>query len=202
MFRRAARVLMPLVCGAVLCVTGGLAGEPRSLGPAPELAAAIEAYGLQVVDHVPPGITPVIVSSVSQLERVLGSRNAVCTGVPTESSWDAGVVRAESGMMCRHYHWRAGGFPYAYNLDANVYIQNYGSFTWIDHISSVRFYLSGITLGVYLKDIWTDSAIDPSNHQCAIISGGGTECWYIILKDLITYYERPCWIERYINIGQ
>ena len=201
MLRNSARLILLLVCGVVLCAGAGVAAQARLHQLTPELAAAIEKYGLHVVDQIPPGVKPVTVTSVAQLEQLLESIDAFSAQAAVASLSAGTVVRPMSGWICRHYHWNSGGFPYQYNLDANVYVQNYGSFTWIDRISAVRFYLSGVTLGVYLKDVWIDSAIDPSNHQSATISGGATECWYIVLKGLLTYYERPVWMYRDIDVG-
>jgi hypothetical protein len=196
----AVRAIVLLVCGVVLCAGASVAAGTKSHQVTPELAAVIEAYGLRVVDRSPEGVKPVSVASVAQLEQLLESIDAA--GQAVVGSLSVGpVVRPMSGWICRPYHWRSGGLVYQYNLDANVYIQNYGSFTWIDHISAVRFYLSGVTLGVYLTDVWTDAAIDPSNHQCATVSGGATECWYIILKGVLTYYERPCAMYRDIDVS-
>ena len=193
-----------VVCCVALCGSICFAKKSSLQEPIPiDLQRVIDRYDLGVVADAPPGVTPLAVDSASELEAVLSEIDAPRLTRPFELSPEIGGMFLESGLTCLYYHWRTTGFyPYQYNLAANVYVQNYGSFTWIDHISSVRFYLSGIVLGAYLKDIWTDSAIDPSNAQRATVSGGATECWYVMIKEVLTYYQKAVYMYRVVDIVQ
>jgi hypothetical protein len=137
-----------VACALGLFATAALAGQSSAHRTArADLEGIIADYGLLVIAKAPPGVNPVTVASAAELQGLLDSigGGTAREGFLASSTQDAkGFALTSGGTLLRRYHWRSGGGPYWYNLDANVYIGSYGSFTWIDRISSVNFYLSGL----------------------------------------------------------
>jgi len=202
MSRTVARALVVLACSLGLCGVGGFAVQSRLDRLPPEWRAAIVAYGLTVVDRAPVGVRPITVTSLSDLQQAMEAIRAPRTQVASDPATDTSLVMTLSGgTICRRYHWAdSGAFFFSFNLDATVYVSNYGSFTWIDHMGNVRVYLSGFHLGAALTDPWTESYIGPDNAQCAWISGGGTIEYYIVFQGILTVWASPEALYEYINV--
>jgi len=161
----------------------------------------IEHYGLSIADEVPAHVSPLRASSARELEGLLlrlGAAPAPSSNMESAPQ----TLTATAGTILRSYKWREGGPIWYENLAANVYIDSYGSFTWISSISAVRFYISGFTLGLDLEDVWTDAEVDAHNGQRAYISGGGTIEAYIVIPDAIVFYTFAVDMYRTVDIAQ
>jgi hypothetical protein len=189
-----------LVCCAA-CVVTALASDAKKAEISQEMRDIITRYGLTVVDRVPPGVKALTASTPAELESLLMSVDArVDTSLALQSS--GATLSATIGTNCRPYHWRQGGLLWYENLAANVYIDSYGSFTWISSIGAVRFYITGFTVGLDLNDVWTDWQIDPHNGQCATISGGGVIDMFILIPEAIVFRTFAVEMYRFVNIAQ
>lgn len=182
-----------------------------------EWESAAKTHGLQEAYMIPSGVTPLKVESVKELEQLLAmasrgpSHVVLCNGGPVQS-----INRSRVGITAlspqsmyetiaidvREIHdsyvcnvlWRT-----RFNLWFTVYVASSGSFHWIDDIRSVRVGLTGIHPFIDLEDTWTDVYMY-SDLQRAIVSGGGTLEYYLLLDDVLVYYSESVGITYYYHI--
>jgi hypothetical protein len=183
--RSTVRFLIVVAVGILGCAVC-TAGQKNADHVTPDLRALIEKYDLTVVDKLPVGVNPLVVTSLRGLQEAIEGFRAERSLVTTIAVQDGPALEALGTYYSpRNLHFSDPKdymfWHYYFNLDAVMWIGVSGSFHWIDHIGGLRVYLSGLHPGVYLEDPWTDSLVEP-DCQYAWVMGNGTINLYLIFK--------------------
>ncbi len=150
----------------------------------------MDFYGLQSVESVPEGVTPIVVHSDEELKAIFDAMKHITIVPVSVTSRDTLDATIQSGST----YWVTTNtaiqifnlFGWMYiNLDAHIQIYSYLSFRQI--IGSQQFtYLSGCTLGYG----WTQTYAYADNYGTHInVYGGGVLDFYVIIEGGIKYYS-------------
>ncbi len=193
-------------CIVLLCIIGltiSLAATASPEYSPQKWQKVFEEFGLQEVDHVPAGITPLRVESPGELRRLL-SGMAPQRGVVNITASDLVCQEALSispslGIVYSTVELEttnSSQWPIIFHLTAEVTLAGSGSF-WEIYDCDERSYFTGWEGISETGGEWADSDIAP-NKQSVQIDGGGYikhYIWTTIGKIHVMTY----WFEETIN---
>ena len=190
------------VLGVLLIVVMGVVQSVSAADTA--LAERLTRLGLEVIEEVPAGITPLELKTLGEVRSLLrsGCSDRVVLTERLELSVGGEQTAVTRAIDIRQLHysyicnpvWRT-----RFNLWADVYVEASGSFHWIDDVRSIRVGLTGLHPFMRLVDTYTDDYIY-SNQQRVRIEGGGTLEYYLFIQGILTCYSEPAYIVAYYLI--
>ena len=184
MYRKSILILLMFamsVAGSVFAAPAAELGVTRNTWQ-----GAIEEFGLEAIDQVPPGITPLVVESPGQLRQLLatiGPRHRVvhvkAASLPYQDR-PTGDVGVESAMFIPLHEYDSSQWPIVFHLYANLALLQGPLFSWEIVSCDDWAQLTGSALYSETGGEWSEHSIS-SDGLSAVIDGGAWIKHYIYI---------------------